>query len=582
MLPQLLRGLAEPQRRGIGLALRNMPASAAPDGSPMQRLVDALVSARVLLIKGDGPDATLQLAHDAVLRGWARAREIAEKEQDFFRIRDDVTTAENRWRGQRRNDLLLASGLPLAEAQSLLAIYGPELGTEVTTFIEASSRKAQARQRRGYALAAVFGFVAIAGVGAGVLAQLQHAEATRQRDISESRKVEAESRKREADRQAKEALNQKQQAQDQRNQALATQSRFLADLARQALRSNDETRAALLALEALPDTGGGSDRPYIGMPELALNAAVQNLREFAILGQQDNLVFDASYSPDGQRILTVSAGEAQLWDGRTMKSVAVIRADGLDSAAFSPDGQQVVTGSGYRTVALTTGSGDEELPGGSRAKLNSSVAFRFSPLVTAAGGGKVRVWNAQNAEHLAVLTGGSDRESNAQFSPDGKHILTASSNNEARIWSLETGMSVVVLRGHTGPIFSAAFSPDGRRVVTASADMTAIVWDWQTGQLISRLSGHKGPALVAKFSPNNRSILLGSAERTARVWDAESGKSVRELTGHQFWVEHVTFDETGRLIATASGDGTAIIWDVNAQKAETVKRRATVSTSAIV
>jgi AAA ATPase domain len=191
-LPRLLRGLAEAPRGGGRLALRDMPLADAPAASPLRHLADALVSARVLLIKDSGEEATLRLAHEAVLRGWERARDIAAREQDFFRIREDVTAAEKRWHGSRRGDLLLSPGLPLVEAQSLRTTYGTELGPEIVTFIDASSRKDQARQRRGYVLAAVFGFAAIAAIAAGVLAWREQGIAETQKKLASEHALKAE------------------------------------------------------------------------------------------------------------------------------------------------------------------------------------------------------------------------------------------------------------------------------------------------------------------------------------------------------------------------------------------------------
>jgi tetratricopeptide (TPR) repeat protein len=191
-LPQLLRGLAEASRRGTGLALRDMPLAAAPEGTPLRALIDALVAARVLLIHGEGRGAMLRLAHDAVLRGWTRARDITTKEEDFYRIREDVAAAEQRWHGRRRPDLLLAPGLPLAEAQSLRGTYGAELPADLLAFIDASTRREQWRQRRGYALAAVFGLVAVAAVAAGFLAWQQQRIADQQRGIATAEAKRAE------------------------------------------------------------------------------------------------------------------------------------------------------------------------------------------------------------------------------------------------------------------------------------------------------------------------------------------------------------------------------------------------------
>jgi tetratricopeptide (TPR) repeat protein len=191
-LPRLLRGLAEAPRRGGGLSLRDMPIESAPEGTPLRRLADALLAARVLLSHGEGQGAMLRLAHDAVLRGWERARDITGKEQDFYRIREDVAAAEQRWRGKQLSDLLLAPGLPLAEAQSLRTTYGAELAPEVVAFIDASTRKEQRRQRRGHALAAVFGLVALAALGAGFVAWQLQQEADRERVVAKAEATRAD------------------------------------------------------------------------------------------------------------------------------------------------------------------------------------------------------------------------------------------------------------------------------------------------------------------------------------------------------------------------------------------------------
>lgn len=199
-LPQLLRGLAGASHHTAGLALRDMPLAEAPENTPRRRLADTLVGARVLLIHGEGPGAVLRLAHDAVLRGWERARDITGREQDFYRIRDDVAAAEHRWRARRRNDLLLAPGLPLAEAQSLQTAYGAELAPELLSFIDASVRREQRRQRRGYALAAVFAVVAIVAIGTGVVAWRASNIAAEQRAIAQAEGARAKAEAARAER----------------------------------------------------------------------------------------------------------------------------------------------------------------------------------------------------------------------------------------------------------------------------------------------------------------------------------------------------------------------------------------------
>ena len=71
-------------------------------------------------------------------------------------------------------------------------------------------------------------------------------------------------------------------------EAQTTQSRFLADLARERRTADaDAVTAALLALEALPDAVAGTARPYVPEAELQLDGAWRDLRERLVLGHDD-------------------------------------------------------------------------------------------------------------------------------------------------------------------------------------------------------------------------------------------------------------------------------------------------------
>ena len=88
--------------------------------------------------------------------------------------------------------------------------------------------------------------------------------------------------------------------------AQTTQSRFLADLARQQRAAGDAGTAVLLALEALPDHAAGTNRPYVPEAELQLDGAWRDLRERLVLGGHEGAVSKAAFSPDGKRIVTAS------------------------------------------------------------------------------------------------------------------------------------------------------------------------------------------------------------------------------------------------------------------------------------
>jgi len=185
-LPRLLRRLVAVAPGSGGLTVRTAPlAEAAPDEAS-RRLVDALVAARILLTSGEGAAIGIHLAHQRVLQDWQRARALVADDQDFYRVRDEVEAQRLRWQaaGESR-DLLIPSGLPLAEAETIAARFGDELTPETRGFIAASGRRARLRQRLVAGAAVVFALLAIVATGAGVVAWREQREALRQQALAE-------------------------------------------------------------------------------------------------------------------------------------------------------------------------------------------------------------------------------------------------------------------------------------------------------------------------------------------------------------------------------------------------------------
>ena len=138
-LPRLTRGLAEMGGAGGPLAgtltVRPLPLAEAAADEPLRRLVDALVRARILTVSGTGEGVQVRLAHQRVLTDRARLRDIVVGSADFYRIHADVERQRRRWEANdRRADLLLSRGLPLAEAESILERYGDEVGLDARLY----------------------------------------------------------------------------------------------------------------------------------------------------------------------------------------------------------------------------------------------------------------------------------------------------------------------------------------------------------------------------------------------------------------------------------------------------------------
>jgi tetratricopeptide (TPR) repeat protein len=171
-LPRIVRQLAVPVHDAanglsglFGVTVRAAPLREAAPDEAARKLVDALVAARIITTATDSAVPTIRIAHQRVLESWKRAQEIVRSNADFFRVRKEVENQWWKWRGLgRKSELLLARGLPLAEAEAMVARYRQELNPELCTFIAASGRHARLRQRLTAAAALVFGIVAVLAV----------------------------------------------------------------------------------------------------------------------------------------------------------------------------------------------------------------------------------------------------------------------------------------------------------------------------------------------------------------------------------------------------------------------------------
>jgi WD40 repeat protein len=520
-LPQLLRGLAEASQRTGGLALRDMPLPEAFEGTPLRALADALVAARILVVHGRGHAAMLRLAHEAVLRGWERAREITTKEQDFYRIREDVAAAERRWGEKRRNDLLLAPGLQLAEAQSLMMTYGSELGPELITFINASSRQELLRHRRRSALAALFAIVTIAAVSAGLLFW----EKTKENSIH-----------------------------------LASSLREKGILA---LAANNPLAAEVLLARSFAIDDSSAAREHL------VQARARSPRLVWISPSVPNAGV-ITMSRNGTLFAIQTNSGVQIWNLETRSKTREIstRSDAR-VGTFTANDQMIALGRGNSTEIWDLASG-AAVPMRTVKTPYEVTSLSFNPsgqlLFLGCINGDISVWdmNANSqADHLE-LRGHTDRITSMVVTQDSSTLLSASWDNTVKIWNLLQGKELTTLSGHDDSLLSIAISNNEQLIASAGWDDTIILWDLTSGKKLRTLVGHKGSILSLCFSPDGNWLASTSEDHTARLWEVQTGRHILTLPGHGNDVSSVAFLTSAgtRFVATGDTDGIVRLWDL--------------------
>ncbi len=172
----------------------------------------------------------------------------------------------------------------------------------------------------------------------------------------------------------------------------------------------------------------------------------------------------------------------------------------------------------------------------------------------------IRLWDAQTARALHILTGHSMSVSSVAWSPDGHTLASGSDDQTIRLWDAQTAHALHILIGHTESVFSVVWSPDGHTLASGAYDKTIRLWDAQTARVLHILTGHTSVVSSVAWSPDGHTLASGAGDQTIRLWDSLTGQYIRSLEGHTDVIIWVSFSPDGRLLGSKSWDGTVRLW----------------------
>ncbi|UOM36709.1 AAA family ATPase [Acuticoccus sp. I52.16.1] len=552
-LAPLVRSLTE---AGSGaFVLARVPAAQAAPDPETRELAEALIAARIIVQGSDrdgdsgGAVTTLRFSHERVLTAWDRARVAVQAAAGFLRVRADLIRAEARWRqAGRKPDLLLPSGIRLAEAEEAFRDFGPELDRQaprLRDYVQNSGRRARRRQRLTQVAAVVLAALTVTAVS---LAYRSYQDSMR----AEKAQIQAETERDRAEL----------------SQGLADESRRRAmALLAQLLAEDDPQSSLRLAVVNWPV----SEQPTKEFQALALQAisiALKGTLPQNVISGPWGLSSVDDLSPDRSMVLSSDFdGNVTLW-GVATKSEVLKFSEHTDyslARAFSYDGRHVYTGADDGSVfawVASTGEKIAEFPGNEDRVWQVEINPTGSMLATAGQDRTVRIWNTDTGEIRAVLRGHSEYVRSVGFSPDSQHLVSGSGDDSAIVWDLSSESPKFILLGHEGEVRSAEFSPDGTLIATASGDHTVRIWDASSGETGTILKGHDDGVNSVAFSPNGLALASASSDGTIRIWDVRTGSEIRKLLGHDGEVRTVKFTPDGNEILSSSFDRTIRIWNV--------------------
>ncbi len=524
------------------------------DSNPevMQRVVECLTEARLLTVD----TASVQIAHEALLRTWPRLRAWIEASRDELRMRQRISRAATEWHTENRDPDLLYRGTPLLSALEWAHQNPDQLGQIERNFLDAAAeikakaeansaeKERRARRVRGVIIA-VLSTLALGATVASLVAFLAMRDARLNEERAELATAEAHER-------FASALGVGAHGMVNSDPLLSLVLAAEAVARAETQPPPYDARATMLAARKVLTQGG----PFlVGSPVAAGDA------------------LSIALSPDGAMLASAQRdGAIDLIDTATRQRISSSlrgHVGGVREVKFSPDGQWLASAGADGTLRLWTVR--DGLGGGGRIIGETGdvmMGICFSPdgstVATGNGDGTIQMWNvvqgAPVGKPLIDLALGFNV---VEFSHDGRGLIASTHDGTIFGWAIPSRMPLFEpLTGvHTSHLLKLAFSPAGDRFATASTDGTSMVLEFPSGRIIGPAFGPQDQISSVVFRPDGRILIGANADGAVRLWDAQRQVPIGTTPpGHSQAIVDIDLSEDGRLLATLGQDQVIRLW----------------------
>jgi WD40 repeat protein/class 3 adenylate cyclase len=525
----------------------------------LQQLVDSR-----LLTAGE---STVEIAHEALIRGWPRLRDWLDEDREGLRLLSHLRASAHEWDRLGRDAGELQRGVRLAATLDWVNEAHPQLDDVERQYLDAGraaeeaeldaarrqARRDASAKRRLRTLLAATALLLVAVLIAGLFAVRQR---NRAEDAASAR--DAAATLAEARRSGAQALV-----------APGYDQALLLGVEGRHLHESPETNFNLLAaIQRSPYAVGVISGSQAGGVDLAFTPDGKTLFASGAGGDPGLSAFDVSTRRRQAFLAGAGNGPAVRSAVSLDGGLAVVADEVGHLPAENPKYELRVVDAGTLTDTGPPLAVSDEYWPPTRLSFSADgtrvAAVRGSNFVFDREGAEARVWDVTRGGEavLRFPLEGAPGESDVVFLPGSTSILAAGRAGTSVV-DISTGQEIHAIDGAFAPL---ALSPDGGTLAATLDPSTAAdigLFDVSTGEPTATFaSGHSERITRLAFSPDGSTLASGGEDHLVVVWDVGTATRRSVLRGHAAPVRGLAFSPDGFTLASGGDDQALYLWDL--------------------